>query len=299
MGSSPVPRELRTRRGTPSAGCMLCKAFSASVDSASSTSSRPVNPAALHALKTLRDEYLKDSETRELFRREARVWVGLDRHPNIVRAEFITELSGRLYIGMEYVEPGDQGRNSLAGYLATQPPDMAQALRWSIQFCHGMEYARSRGIRCHRDVKPENIMITRDRTVKITDFGFAGVIEHVRAGSSFPQRRRSVQRSGFGTPAYMPPEQFRNASRCDERSDIYSFGIVMFQMASRGRFPFALRGRHSGKNYWNDMHRLHAEGRSSPFAVSVLAGHRALPAKRTEHALSVVCRTACRSRCAV
>src|SRR5512141_1978864 len=67
----------------------------------------------LHALKTLRDEYLKDSETRELFRREARVWVALDRHPNIVRAEFITELSGRLYIGMEYVEPGDHGRNSL------------------------------------------------------------------------------------------------------------------------------------------------------------------------------------------
>jgi eukaryotic-like serine/threonine-protein kinase len=215
----------------------------------------------MHALKTLRDEYLQDSETRELFRREARVWVGLDRHPNIVRAEFITELSGRLYIGMEYVEPGDQGHNSLAGYLGTQPPDMAQALRWSIQFCHGMEYARSRGIRCHRDVKPENIMITRDRAVKITDFGFAGVIEHVRAGSSFPQRRRSVQRSGFGTPAYMPPEQFRNASRCDERSDIYSMGIVMFQLASKGRFPFALRGRHSGKNYWNDMHRMHAEAR--------------------------------------
>src|SRR5512137_1645431 len=61
---------------------------------------------AMHALKTLRDEYLRDDETRELFRREARMWVGLDRHPNIVRAEFITELSGRLYIGMEYIEPG-------------------------------------------------------------------------------------------------------------------------------------------------------------------------------------------------
>lgn len=216
---------------------------------------------AKHALKTLRDEYLKESETRELFRKEARVWVALDRHPNIVRAEFITELSGRLYIGMEYVEPGDKGHNSLAGYLATQPPDLAQGLRWCIQFCHGMEYARSRGIRCHRDVKPENIMITRDRTVKITDFGFAGVIENIRAGSGFPQRRRSVQRSGFGTPAYMPPEQFQNASRCDERSDIYSLGIVLYQLASKGRFPFALKGRHSVRNYWNDMHRLHAEAR--------------------------------------
>lgn len=216
---------------------------------------------ARHALKTLRDEYLKESETRELFRREARVWVALDRHPNIVHAEFITELSGRLYIGMEYVEPTDEGLNSLAGYLSTCPPDFAQALRWSIQFCHGMEYARSRGIRCHRDVKPENIMITRDRAVKITDFGFAGVIENIRAGSGFPQRRRYVQRSGFGTPAYMPPEQFQNASRCDERSDIYSLGIVMYQLVAKGRFPFALRGHHSVRNYWSDMHRLHAESR--------------------------------------
>jgi eukaryotic-like serine/threonine-protein kinase len=216
---------------------------------------------AMHALKTLRDEYLRDDETRELFRREARMWVGLDRHPNIVRAEFITELSGRLYIGMEYIEPGAQGHNSLAGYLAAKPPDLAQSLRWCIQFCHGMEYARSRGIRGHRDVKPENIMITREKTLKITDFGFAGVIEHVRAGSSIPQRRRSVQRSGFGTPTYMPPEQFRNASRCDERSDIYSLGIVMYQLVSKGRLPFALRVMRSGKNYWNDMHRLHTEAR--------------------------------------
>ncbi len=215
---------------------------------------------AMHALKTLRDEYMRESDTRELFRREARVWVGLDRHPNIVRAEFITELSGRLYIGMEYVEPNGEGLNSLAGYLKTAPPNSAQALRWCIQFCHGMEYARSRGIRCHRDVKPENIMITRDKSVKITDFGFAGVIEHVRAGGVLPQRRRSVQQSGFGTPTYMPPEQFQNASRCDERSDIYSLGIVMFQLAAKGRLPFALKGRRSG-NYWTDMHRLHAEAR--------------------------------------
>jgi tetratricopeptide (TPR) repeat protein len=59
----------------------------------------------------------------------------------------------------------------------------------------------------------------------------------------------------------MPPEQFQNASRCDERSDIYSLGIIMYQMVSKGRFPFALRGRHSAKDYWNDMHRLHAEAR--------------------------------------
>ncbi|MBP1648968.1 MAG: protein kinase [Bacteroidetes bacterium] len=213
---------------------------------------------AMHALKTLRDEYLRDSGTRELFRREARVWVGLDRHPNIVRADFITELSGRLYIGMEYIEPGDDGLSSLAGHLTAHPPDLAQAIRWCIQFCHGMEYARSRGIRCHRDVKPENIMITREKTVKIADFGFAGVIEHVRAGTALPTRRRSVQRSGFGTPTYMPPEQFQNASRCDERSDIYSLGIVMYQLVSRGRLPFVLKGHRSG-DYWNDMHRLHAD----------------------------------------
>jgi serine/threonine protein kinase len=231
-----------------------------------------------YALKTLRDTFLRDEETRSQFRKEARLWIHLERHPYIVSASFIEELGGRLYIGMEYVAPNAEGLNSLEGYLARRPPDLAQSLRLAVQFCQGMEYAHERGIRCHRDVKPANIMITQDETVKITDFGFADIIDVSRARSRFEalgRRRRASDedQSGFGTPAYMPPEQFRNAARCDERSDIYSFGVVLYQMASRGRLPFPeamnMAKAQSAGRMWREMHQLHTEA-SIPTLASPL-----------------------------
>ena len=180
----------------------------------------------VYALKTFRDEYLKDTETRNMFRREASIWIELERHPYIVQAYFVDEVAGRLYIAMEYVAPNEMGLNSLEGYLQRQPPDLSQSLRWAIQFCYGMEYAYSKGIHCHRDIKPANIMISKDKTVKITDFGIAGVLGSTMEGK------------GIGTPTHMPPEQFINAAACDKRSDIYAFGIVLHQMATGGRLPF-------------------------------------------------------------
>ena len=221
------------------------------------------------ALKTLRDQFLRDAETAEQFKREARLWVNLERHPNIVTAHFIDELAGRLYIGMEYIAPNNDGLNSLEGYLTSDPPDLAQSLRWCIQVCHGMEHSRSKGIRSHRDIKPANIMITADRLVKITDFGFADVIDRSRRLSmdAISRRKRmALDFTGFGTPNYMPPEQFLNANRCDERSDIYSFGVVMYQLGAGGRLPFVppkitTGPRRTRPNVWRDMHKLHTEAR--------------------------------------
>jgi tetratricopeptide (TPR) repeat protein len=111
-------------------------------------------------------------------------------------------------------------------------------------------------------------MITRDRVVKITDFGFADVIDRTRAKAAtdplLRRKRRQSDYSGFGTPTYMPPEQFQNAERCDERSDVYSFGVVLYQMASRGRLPYETNLRTAGVQndaaaVWREMHRLHAE----------------------------------------
>src|SRR5664279_2703787 len=120
---------------------------------------------SVYALKTLRDEYLGDRESRNQFSKEAKVWVDLERHPYVVRAHFVEELAGRIYIGVEYIEPDEEGLNSLEGYLGRRSPDLVQSLRWAIQFCHGMEHAQDCGIRCHRDVKPANIMITREGVV--------------------------------------------------------------------------------------------------------------------------------------
>jgi len=115
---------------------------------------------AVYALKTFRDEYLADQKERKRFHQEASVWVELGRHPYLVRANFVLEVTGRLYIGMEYIAPNEQGLNSLEGYLQQRPPDLAQSLRWAIQVCHGMEYACSKGVRAHRDLKPANILIS-------------------------------------------------------------------------------------------------------------------------------------------
>jgi tetratricopeptide (TPR) repeat protein len=199
----------------------------------------------VYAFKTFKDEFLADVEARQLFREEANVWIELERHPYLTRAFFVDEVSGRLYISMEYVAPDEMGLNSLKDYLQRQPPDLPQSLRWAIQFCYGMEYAYSKGIRSHRDIKPANIMITKDRIVKITDFGLASVLSLAKSTSAKRMNTRdgsaessTVENICSGTPTHMPPEQFTDYAACDQRSDIYAFGIVLYQMTTGGKLPF-------------------------------------------------------------
>ena len=198
------------------------------------------------ALKTFLDP--ADAAAAAAFKREAKTWIELDRHPHLVSAYYVDEIRGRLYIAMEFVMPGPEGLNSLEGYLRSSPPGLNQTLRWSIQFCHGMEYAYTKGIRCHRDIKPANIMIDWKKNLKITDFGLAAALTTApNAPQRLPVRggaRGAVGLSvfteggGSGTPTHMPPEQWRSGSACDERSDIYAFGITLYQMASQGKLPF-------------------------------------------------------------
>jgi tetratricopeptide (TPR) repeat protein len=186
-----------------------------------------LSTGAVYALKALRDELVLDPRTRDLFRKEARIWVDLERHPYLVRAFHAGELQGRQYLAMEYVAPDEDGLNSLEGFLRADPPDLAQSLRWAVQLCHGMEHAEAHGLRCHRDIKPANVLIGQDGAVRITDLGIAGLQ---------PDTTSAV----FGSPTHMSPEQFVNAARANVRSDVYSFGVVLFQMATKGRLPFPL-----------------------------------------------------------
>jgi tetratricopeptide (TPR) repeat protein len=220
------------------------------------------------ALKTFRNEFLADQGVRKRFQAEANVWVELGHHPYLVLAHFINEISGRLYIAMEYVAPNEEGLNSLDGYLRKKAPDLAQSLHWAIQICYGMEYAYSKGLRAHRDLKPTNIMITRDKTPKITDFGIASVTSEVptiqtvsvnmRSGESDLSRQTTVG-TGFGTPTHMAPEQFVNAAGCDERSDIYSFGIVLYQMVAGGQVPFLASRSDGPEQMMAEFLHLHGE----------------------------------------
>jgi tetratricopeptide (TPR) repeat protein len=205
------------------------------------------------ALKTFRDEFLVDGNARDLFKKEALLWVNLDEHPFILPARWVEEFSGRLFVQMDYVAPDTQGRVSLSDHLARAggPLDVDQALQWAIQFCIGMEHAVSHGIRCHRDIKPANILITQDATLKITDFGLASAAEIAwrTSGGIRDSVVGGCEEDGFGfsvlhadgmvrcgTPGYMPPEVFRGET-ADIRSDIYSFGLVLWQMGTGSRNP--------------------------------------------------------------
>lgn len=195
-----------------------------------------------YALKTFKDKYLASREARQMFQREALLWMSLGKHPNIVRAVWVDNWEGRPWIVLEYIPPDAQGRNSLAHFLPSL--FLEEALNFSIQFCFAMEHAHSNGIDVHRDISPDNIMISPDRTVKITDFGLAKVADDMDpetgVGSSSGIRLRGVYQTiqhgkVRGKPRYMAPEQFEG--KADKRSDVYSFGVVLHQLLTGGEFP--------------------------------------------------------------
>ena len=193
------------------------------------------------AFKTYQEKYLTVKEITDSFKREAMAWINIGRHPYIVKAQFVNEFDSRLFVVCEFVAPDGQGRNTLTHYLKGPVP-LKQALSWSIQFCYGMEHSRSKGVTPHRDIKPDNLMVTSDGTLKVTDFGLAGLWENTNLSPEIVSQKEGDRRGltfinlaggniVCGTPPYMAPEQFYGES--DLRNDIYSFGIVMYQMVNR------------------------------------------------------------------
>ena len=203
------------------------------------------------ALKTFRDELLADPAARQAFKNEALMWVRLGEHPYILAAQWVDDFSGRLFVSMDYIAPDDRGRVSLQDHLLhpSGPLPLEQTLLWGIQFCCGMEHARGNGVKCHRDIKPGNILITNDRQVKIADFGLAAAAETAWPGNRPLGREargghwgcslfQTEGRRVCGTLGYIAPEVFHGKG-ATVRSDLYSFGIVLWQMATGSTFsPF-------------------------------------------------------------
>jgi serine/threonine protein kinase len=188
------------------------------------TSNRETNQVC--ALKTFRDELLASAEARDAFKKEALLWVNLERHPFILAARFVEEYSSRLFVVTDYVAPDGRWRVSLADHLATAsgPLYIDQTLKWAVQFCLGMEHAQSHGISCHRDIKPANILICQDKTLRISDFGLAAAAEVALRGESVPSDLlvtggpergyglslvQNGAKAPCGTPGYMAPEVYR------------------------------------------------------------------------------------------
>jgi len=182
-------------------------------------------------LKTFRDRYLFNDKVVKRFIQEATTWIHLDYHRNIVRAYSVADIYFRPYIFMEYVASDFRYGLDLAGHMAARRLPLETVLDFAGQFCEGMIHAQERmqslGKRfVHADIKPANILIQNQSILKITDFGLSRAFDDEEA------------LSGWGTLAYMSPEQFTKTP-LDVRSDIYSFGCVLYEMVCGSR-PFVV-----------------------------------------------------------
>jgi Flp pilus assembly protein TadD len=174
------------------------------------------------AIKVIHPAFRGDANFASRFRREARVVAKLD-HPNIVPVYDFSQHQGSSYLVMRFVEG-----ETLKARLRRGPITLPEILGVVRPVGNALDYAHSQGV-LHRDIKPSNVLLRQDGQVFLTDFGLARIVE---AGESSLTRDALV-----GTPQYISPEQAMGKGELDARTDIYSFGILLYELFT-GRVPF-------------------------------------------------------------
>jgi serine/threonine-protein kinase len=180
------------------------------------------------AIKVMSSDLAHQNEFVLRFRREAAALAALS-HPNVVAIFDQGNVDSNWYFVMEYIEGP-----TLRRLLARKSLQRARALRLAVQVGRGLDYAHAKGV-VHRDLKPENVLLAdggeRTEVAKICDFGLADILYSDRSYVNLTGSRISM-----GTVNYMAPEQRQDAGRVDQRADIYSFGVVVYEMLT-GQLP--------------------------------------------------------------
>src|ERR1051326_5700225 len=181
------------------------------------------------AVKFLPENLLQFTDALERFQQEAEAISALN-HPHIATIFEMDDIEGRKFLVLEYLGGGTLKSAIKTLHLSGKEFPLKDVIEYGVQAAEGLGHAHQRGI-VHRDVKTDNMMLTEDGKVKITDFGLArlrGAAHLTRTGST------------VGTAAYMSPEQIQG-EEVDHRSDLFSFGVVLYELTT-GRLPF--RGEH-------------------------------------------------------
>lgn len=199
------------------------------------------------AAKTLQHRFVNNKEYLDDFKNEVLIWTKL-KHPNIIEAVGVEIYNDIPFIIMEPVLMFN-GKLSLNDYFLELYD--YKTLDWAIQLCCALEYMENEGIKYHGDIKPDNILIQED-TVKLTDFGLSNYLDN------FEDAR--------GSSPYMAPESFDGIKNI--KTDIYSFGVVLYQMINNGKLPFEVK-RGLDKE-WIEVHKSHNIPKFNHFLYDVV-----------------------------
>ncbi len=198
-------------------------------------------------------------ESLDAFAKEVAIWVDLEPHLHIVTARFFREVNGVPALFIEYVR-GLEHR-SMRELLAKGPVPAERALQFVYQICLGMQFANQRREIVHLDLKPENLLLENKDTLKITDFGLA---HRVRIVDGLYDRRFAA------SWPYAPPERFV-CEPCDRRSDMFSIGVVLYEMLT-GRLPYPFDLSDDPKEAYEQLATFHKRNGMQELVSSIYWG---------------------------